>query len=205
MDTPHRQAHAIRRQRFGANMLVPPLNPPRLGDPLSSPHFAYVKRSSAERQARRWNEVLAADLGFGPTSGLVVGVAPVRDGDGRYALVWVRLEHGLRCLMRSSLAHNGLHRHSGAKSSAVWPTHASHNLILSVNFPRLAILPVMANHLFANQIQRRAVTPDCPASCGSLLAYAQLALPRFASDSLPHRWRRAGRVPRRHRHPADTR
>jgi hypothetical protein len=71
-------------------MLVPPLNPPRLGDPLSPADFAYVKWSSAEWQAGMWNEVLSADPVFGPTWGLVVGVAPVRDGDGRYPLVGVR-------------------------------------------------------------------------------------------------------------------
>jgi hypothetical protein len=72
-------------------MAVPPsLSPPRLGDPLNGACFAYVKRSSAEGQADMWNEALADGPVFGPTSGLVVGVAPVRDADHRYRLVWVK-------------------------------------------------------------------------------------------------------------------
>jgi hypothetical protein len=67
--------------------IPPPLNPPRLGDPIA-PGFGYVKRSSAERQAAYWNVVLADDPAFGPSSGLVVGVSPIKDQDGRYPLVW---------------------------------------------------------------------------------------------------------------------
>ncbi|NKZ10767.1 hypothetical protein HGA11_07225 [Mycolicibacterium septicum DSM 44393] len=70
-------------------MKIPPVNPPRLGDPLDSEQFSYVKRASADHQAAMWNQVLANDPILGPTTGLVVGVAPIRDRDGRYPLVWV--------------------------------------------------------------------------------------------------------------------
>lgn len=57
---------------------APPLNQPRLGDPIAQPNSileaAYVKRSSAEKQAGFW---------------LVVGVTPVKDGNNLYPLVWV--------------------------------------------------------------------------------------------------------------------
>lgn len=32
-------------------MYIPPVNPPRLGDPLDANHYSYVKRSSADHQA----------------------------------------------------------------------------------------------------------------------------------------------------------
>jgi hypothetical protein len=38
----------------------PPLNPPRLGDPISK-ECSYVKRASAEKQAGYWNLALAND------------------------------------------------------------------------------------------------------------------------------------------------
>ena len=68
--------------------IPPPLNPPRLGDPINK-EFSYVKRASAEKQAAYWNTVLAKDTAFGPMSGLVVGVAPIKDEDGCYQLVWI--------------------------------------------------------------------------------------------------------------------
>jgi hypothetical protein len=69
--------------------LPPEINPPRLGVPLSA-EFSYVKRASSERQARSWNDTLALDPFHGPAAtGLVVGVFPVRDEDGRFPLVWV--------------------------------------------------------------------------------------------------------------------
>ena len=67
---------------------APPLNPPRVGDPINV-ECAYVKRASSLHQAAQWNYALADDPIFGPDSGLVVGVAPERDADGRYPLVWV--------------------------------------------------------------------------------------------------------------------
>ncbi|MEM6107466.1 hypothetical protein AAHS21_14665 [Mycobacterium sp. 050272] len=66
----------------------PPLNPPRLGDPVGG-GFGYVKRASAERQAGYFNIVLADDPALGPSCGLVVGVSPIKDQDGYYPLVWV--------------------------------------------------------------------------------------------------------------------
>lgn len=54
--------------------------------------MAYVKRISAERSVAYWNRVLAYDPVFGPSSGMIVGVAPVWDADEnrrRYQLVWV--------------------------------------------------------------------------------------------------------------------
>lgn len=68
---------------------MPRLSFPRLGDPLNSHAFAYVKRISAERQAKAWNEILVDDPVIGPGCGLVVGVAPIRNAEGRYPLVWV--------------------------------------------------------------------------------------------------------------------
>ena len=66
------------------------LTEPRLGDPIGAAGmFAYVKRASSELQARKWNEVLANDPIHGPSSGVVVGVSPIKDVDGRYPLVWV--------------------------------------------------------------------------------------------------------------------
>ena len=70
---------------------APALNPPRLGDPISK-ELSYVKRSSAEKQANYWNLALADDPAFGPASGLVVGVAPIKNAEGRYQLVWVHPE-----------------------------------------------------------------------------------------------------------------
>jgi hypothetical protein len=66
---------------------APSLNPPLLGSPIDA-ESSYVKRASAFTQAAHWNAVLANDPVFGPTCGLVVGVAPIKDRDGRYALVW---------------------------------------------------------------------------------------------------------------------
>ncbi|KAA0078798.1 hypothetical protein CIW52_29935 [Mycolicibacterium sp. P9-64] len=76
---------------------TPSLNPPRLGDPISSDgELAYVKRSSAQRQAAIWNEVLAGDPVFGRGSGVAVGVAPMKNDDRRWPLVWVQLPSGQR-------------------------------------------------------------------------------------------------------------
>lgn len=70
-------------------MAVPPkLNPPRLGEPIST-ELSYVRRASAEKQATFWNMHLADDLTFGPTSGFTVGVAPTKNEEGRYQLIWV--------------------------------------------------------------------------------------------------------------------
>ncbi|WP_238396647.1 hypothetical protein [Mycolicibacterium sp. CBMA 234] len=66
-----------------------PVSFPRLGDPLDGQALAYVKRISAQRQAKFWNEILLDDPVIGPACGLVVGVAPIRNADGRYPLVWV--------------------------------------------------------------------------------------------------------------------
>lgn len=52
----------------------PALTAPRLGDPIARDgDCAYVKRASADNQARTWNTVLASDPVFGPSSGLCVG------------------------------------------------------------------------------------------------------------------------------------
>jgi hypothetical protein len=72
---------------------APSLNPPRLGDPIDR-ESSYVKRASAVTQASHWNAVLSDDLVFGPSCGLSVGVAPVKDRDGRYALVWEETRKG---------------------------------------------------------------------------------------------------------------
>lgn len=66
----------------------PPLNPPRLGDPVGA-GYGYIKRASAERQAGYLNIVLVDDPALGPSCGLVVGVSPIKDQDGYYPLVWV--------------------------------------------------------------------------------------------------------------------
>lgn len=67
----------------------PELNLPRLGASVDArAQLAYVKRASATHQAALWNEILADDPIFGPSSGLVVGVGPRMDD--RYPLVWVR-------------------------------------------------------------------------------------------------------------------
>lgn len=66
-----------------------PLTPPRLAEPINGYELSYVKRSSAEKQAHYWNMALADDPAFGPTSGLVVGVAALRDSEKRYPLIWV--------------------------------------------------------------------------------------------------------------------
>ncbi len=68
--------------------LAPSLNLPRLGDPISA-ECSYVRRASSLRQAASWNATLASDPVFGPTSGLSVGVGPVKDPDGCWPLVWV--------------------------------------------------------------------------------------------------------------------
>jgi hypothetical protein len=49
---------------------TPPLNLPRLGDPISE-ECAYVKRASAATQAAHWNALLAADPVFGPSLALL--------------------------------------------------------------------------------------------------------------------------------------
>lgn len=67
---------------------APPLNTPRLGDPINA-ECSYVKHASSLAQAAHWNALLVDDPVFGPACGLVVGVAPARDSDGRYPLVWV--------------------------------------------------------------------------------------------------------------------
>jgi len=70
------------------NMELPmPLNQPRLGQALSD-ELSYVRRASAEKQAKFWNQVLADNPIYGPASGLIVGAAPKKDADGRYKLVW---------------------------------------------------------------------------------------------------------------------
>lgn len=77
---------------------APSLTPPREGELIDRGESAYVKRQSAETQARFWNEVLADDPVFGPESGFRVGVGPRMDR--RYPLVWVRTwcpEHGHGC------------------------------------------------------------------------------------------------------------
>lgn len=66
----------------------PPLNPPRLGGPIG-PALGYRKRASAEKQAGFWNLLLAEDPALGPSSGLIVGVSPIKDRDGYYELVWI--------------------------------------------------------------------------------------------------------------------
>ncbi len=67
----------------------PEMTPPSLGVSLGE-EFAYVRRESAETQARHWNDVLCFDPIHGPVAtGLVVGVFPVKDADGRFPLVWV--------------------------------------------------------------------------------------------------------------------
>jgi len=69
--------------------MPPSVSFPRLGDPLNGSAFACVKRISAERQAKAWNDILRDDPVMGPACGLVVGVAPIRNAEGRYPLVWV--------------------------------------------------------------------------------------------------------------------
>jgi hypothetical protein len=69
--------------------MPPPVSFPRLGDPLNGDALAYVKRISAERQAKAWNDILLDDPVIGPACGLVVGAAPIRNAEGRYPLVWV--------------------------------------------------------------------------------------------------------------------
>jgi hypothetical protein len=67
---------------------APSRNPPRLGDPISSgEELAYVKRSSAQRQAALWNQALAGDPVFGAESGMAVGAAPVRNYENRWSHV----------------------------------------------------------------------------------------------------------------------
>jgi hypothetical protein len=62
-----------------------------LGDELNGAELGYFKAASAVQQASRWNEILADDPVFGPSSGCKVGVG-VRVG--RYwPLVWVRADH----------------------------------------------------------------------------------------------------------------
>ena len=67
----------------------PPLSPPRWGEPIGDGTY-YVKRQSAERQAKAWNTVVAKDPALGPCSGFRVGVGPRREG--RYPLVWVPID-----------------------------------------------------------------------------------------------------------------
>ncbi|MGB8403131.1 MAG: hypothetical protein WCE30_03530 [Mycobacterium sp.] len=69
--------------------IPPPVSFPRVGDPLNGQALAYLKRLSAQRQAEFWNEILLDDPVIGPTCGLVVGVAPIRNAEGRHPLVWV--------------------------------------------------------------------------------------------------------------------
>lgn len=66
----------------------PEMTPPCLGVSLGE-EFAYVRRESAEAQAQQWNDVLRDDPFHGPSTGLVVGVFPIKDADGRFPLVWV--------------------------------------------------------------------------------------------------------------------
>lgn len=58
------------------------------GAPLH-PDLGYVKRKSSETQAERWNEILADDPLHGPSTGFIVGVAPMAVG-GVWPLVWVK-------------------------------------------------------------------------------------------------------------------
>jgi hypothetical protein len=64
--------------------MPPPVSFPRLGDPLNGQALAYVTRISAERQAKFWKEILLDDPVIGPACGLVVGVAPICNAEGRY-------------------------------------------------------------------------------------------------------------------------
>lgn len=68
--------------------VAPPLNPPRFGERLCA-ELSYVKRASAAKQAAYWNAILAEDPVLGPSSGMIVGVAHVKDNDCRYPLIWV--------------------------------------------------------------------------------------------------------------------
>lgn len=47
-------------------------------------------RPTAIRRAEYWNQQLVADPEYGPSSGLLVGVAEKRDADGRWPLVWTQ-------------------------------------------------------------------------------------------------------------------
>lgn len=80
-------SHNVRQRDTIYDMTGPALTPPRLGDPIDH-DSAYVTRASAETQAAHWNALLADDDMFGPASGLVVGVSPVKI-NRRYRLVWV--------------------------------------------------------------------------------------------------------------------
>lgn len=80
-------------------MGVPPsLRPPFWGERLH-PGLSYVKKISAQHQAETWNQQLAKDPVFGPSSGFCVAVGlpeaeVVHPTDNtkvrkRYPLVWV--------------------------------------------------------------------------------------------------------------------
>ena len=69
----------------------PTLTEPALGRSLTA-DAAYRTRSSAERQATFWNDVLEQDPVLGPKSGFQVGVAPLtslHDDGPRWELIWV--------------------------------------------------------------------------------------------------------------------
>jgi hypothetical protein len=72
---------------------VPPLSLPRLAAPITDDRqFAYRKRTSADRQAEHWNQILQGDPIHGPASGFRVGASPIpsQQEDGpRYELIWV--------------------------------------------------------------------------------------------------------------------
>lgn len=78
----------FRRQQRNSPVAHPPLTTPRPGDSINA-ECSYVKRASSIKQAAYWNAALADDPVFGPACGLSVGVAPDKDSDGRYPLIWV--------------------------------------------------------------------------------------------------------------------
>jgi hypothetical protein len=71
----------------------PPLTQPELGQPITAAaDHAYRKRSSSERQAEIWNEILENDPILGPESGFRVRVAPIvsaHDDGPRWDLIWI--------------------------------------------------------------------------------------------------------------------
>jgi len=81
-----------------SSYLGPALTTPSAGRAITpAGELAYRKRSSAEQQARAWNELLRLDPVHGPESGLRVGVAPLpsQQSDGlRWELVWTPCEGG---------------------------------------------------------------------------------------------------------------
>jgi hypothetical protein len=68
---------------------------PSLGYGLSPTELAYRKRATSQRQASIWNEKLADDPKYGPSSGFIVGIADQPE-DGRWPLIWVRQDEVTR-------------------------------------------------------------------------------------------------------------